>query len=197
MRKLISLGVLTILLSMLASPAVAGSVKDCEVLNEDGITKALHGLCIAYWGADNGRSQERILANYRKKMRPVDPGNRNGTGDPDMPGLVDASCPCWTIEHMAKAIGFAPAFECNTSSDPEIAIYGSKSRAVVTFLVDSIGCFYVGPDIMVMSRSLEVGDEQACRDGIQALVDEDFYITNEEGDFILDEMGDMIPIDCT
>ena len=197
MRKLIALGVLAILLSLLASPAIAGSVEDCEELKEDGITKALYGQCIAYWSADNGRSQERILANYRKKMRAGDPGDRNDSGDPDMPGLVDASCPCWTIDQMANAISYSPAYECNTSSDPEIAIYGSKSRAVVTFLVDSIGCIYVGPDIMVMSRSLEVGDEQACRDGIQALVDEDFYITNEEGEFIEDEMGNFIPIDCT
>jgi hypothetical protein len=175
MRKLISLGVLAILLSMLASSAVAGSEKYCEVLKEDGITKGLYGLCIAYWGADNGRSQERILGNYRKKMRPVYPGDRKGTGDPDMPGLVDdLSCPCWTIGQMANAITFAPAYECNTSSDPEFAVYGTKEGAVVTFLANSNGCFYVGPDIAVISRSLELEDEQACRDGIQALVDEDF-----------------------
>ena len=166
------------MLTMLASPTIAGSVEDCKVLKEDGITKALYGQCIAYWSADNGRSQERILANYRKKMRAGDPGDRNDSGDPDMPGLVDASCPCWTIDQMANAISYSPAYECNTSSDPEIAIYGSKSRAVVTFLVDSVGCFYVGPDgfssFGFSTDDLGLENEQACRDGIQALVDEDF-----------------------
>ena len=176
MRKLISLGVLTILLSMLASPAVAGSVKDCEVLNEDGITKALHGLCIAYWGADNGRSQERILANYRKKMRPVDPGNRNVTGDPDMPGLVDdLSCPCWPNDEMANAIGVAPAFECQLSYDPVLAIYGATGSAYFSVnLFAPASCFYFGPGAIVDRFFLSVEEEQACRDGIQALVDEDF-----------------------
>ena len=66
MRKLISLGILALLLSMLASPVLA-DLEDCKDLKEDGITKGLYGLCIAYWNADNGNSQERILANYNQK----------------------------------------------------------------------------------------------------------------------------------
>ncbi len=67
----------------------------------------------------------------------------------------------------------------------------------MTFLVKSNFCFYVGPDTGLAVSPLDPDVEQACRDGIQALVAEDFYITNEEGDFILDDMGNMIPIDCS
>jgi len=179
MRKLISLGVLTILLSMLASPAVAGSVEDCEVLEEDGITKALYGLCIAYWGADNGRSQERILANYRKKMRPVDPGNRNGTGDPDMPGLVDdeVSCPCWTPESLADAtLGLTGSF-CTYADGIlgwESAIY--EANAVQVFageLVALVGIAGTSCAISIngaqSSASTSPDQDEECRAGVIAL----------------------------
>ena len=174
MRKLISLGLLAILLSMLTNPAMA-IVEDCDELKEDGITKALVGLCIAYWSADNGRSQEQILANYRKKMRTGDPGDRNDSGDPDMPGLVDASCPCWPGDEMANAIDVAPAFECQLSKDPVLAIYGATGSAYFSVnLFAPASCFYFGPGAIVDRFFISVEEEQACRDGIQALVDEDF-----------------------
>ncbi len=70
----------------------------CDEL-KDGYTKGLYGLCIAFceaqdWETDCledpaacGRSGDRLLRNYNKKMQ---------EGDPPMPCLVsDSECPCW------------------------------------------------------------------------------------------------------
>jgi len=88
MRKLISLGLLAIVLSLVASPVFAGNEPLCELL-KDGASKGLYGLCIAYHNADSARAQERIWENYKRKA---------GKEDPPMPGTGDerktATCPC-------------------------------------------------------------------------------------------------------
>jgi len=156
---------LTILLSFLASPVLAGNVEECEALKGNA-SPGLYGLCIAYHNADSARAQERILNNYDKKA---------GPNDPPMPGTGDSvPCACWTVEQMAAAIDFAPAFECRTSFDPEFAVYSPTGLPVVTFLVESNSCFYIGPDAILGVSPLDPDVEQACRDGIQALVDMDF-----------------------
>ena len=45
MSKLISLGLLALLLPLLASPGFAGNVEECEVL-KGGATKGLYNLCL-------------------------------------------------------------------------------------------------------------------------------------------------------
>jgi len=68
----------------------------CDVLQ--GGTPGLYGLCVAYCEAQDldlvGNKEppnNKILANYRKKMQP---------GDPDMP-CVKVPCPCWTEAELA------------------------------------------------------------------------------------------------
>lgn len=70
----------------------------CDVLM-DGATKGLYGLCVAYCEAQDldeiGNNKEtpnnKILANYRKKMQ---------SGDPDMP-CIKTPCPCWSADELA------------------------------------------------------------------------------------------------
>ena len=77
----------------------------CDPLHEDGITKGLYGLCVAYCEAQDAHllsiygdpddlsvSGRRILDNYRKKMN---------AGDPDMP-CVQEECPCWTASLLTE-----------------------------------------------------------------------------------------------
>lgn len=78
----------------------------CDVLREDGITKGLYGLCVAFCEAQDWTSEGetitpdelaelegaapsgKILANYNKRKTDADPG---------MPCVrVEESCPCWT-----------------------------------------------------------------------------------------------------
>lgn len=69
----------------------------CDVVQ--GGTPGLYGLCVAYCEAqdldligDKETPNNKILANYRKKMR---------TGDPDMP-CIQVPCPCWTADQLAN-----------------------------------------------------------------------------------------------
>ena len=66
MRKLYRLGMLTILLSLVASPVFAGNEPLCEPLKE-GASKGLYGLCIAYHNAGNSNARtpnlDKLAAN--------------------------------------------------------------------------------------------------------------------------------------
>jgi hypothetical protein len=100
MRKLISLGLLALLLSVLASPAVAGNVPDCEYL-KDSEVKGLYGLCIAYHNASDESTKKRVLDNFDKKVKkaglleplPKMPGLVELPQEPD-PDPQDVTCPC-------------------------------------------------------------------------------------------------------
>jgi hypothetical protein len=90
----------------LSTPVMADGTPDgttpanegvCDVVK--GKTPGLYGLCVAYCEAqdldvvgDRETPNNKILANYRKKMQ---------TGDPDMP-CVRVPCPCWTDAQLAN-----------------------------------------------------------------------------------------------
>jgi len=165
MRKLISLGLLGLIWSLLAGPVVANDENDCDTVIDE--TPGLYGLCIAYHHAGNSNAEDRILINYRRKMEP---------GDTDLLELGGGGVPClcWTLDQMANATSHAPAHDCKTGAFPESVVYGSASMAVVSFVVFSNACFYVGPDGIKSLPLSDSNDIQDCSDGIQALIDEDF-----------------------
>lgn len=82
----------------------------CDILH--GGTPGLYGLCVAYCEAqdldvigDKETPNNKILANYRKKMQ---------IGDPDMP-CIQVPCPCWTANQLAN-VGATATPTCNTSA---------------------------------------------------------------------------------
>lgn len=83
----------------------------CDVLQ--GGSPGLYGLCVAYCEAqdldlvgDKKTPNNRILANYRKKMK---------AGDPDMPCL-QVPCPCWSADQLAN-VGTTAMPTCNISGN--------------------------------------------------------------------------------
>ncbi len=169
MRKLISLGLLAIIWSLLASPVVADGVEDCDVLVD--ATPGLYGLCIAWHHAGNENARQKILDNYDKIA--VD-------GDLPMPG--SASCPCWTIEQMAHASASEiPAYECTLGGGFGFAtaVYGTMETAEVSFTIlfsaENNGiCQYSGNSVPLENRKIMFGldedTQQGCRDSIAGLV---------------------------
>lgn len=99
----------------------------CDVVQ--GGTPGLYGLCVAYCEAqdldlvgDKETPNNKILANYRKKMR---------TGDPDMP-CIQVPCPCWTADQLAN-VGTTVTPTCNvTTSNAVVGLAqpGILQRAV-------------------------------------------------------------------
>jgi len=88
----------------------------CDPLKQDGVTKGLYGLCVAFCEAQDWASElstmtpeeveamefdspsGRILANYNKKKQESDPG---------MPCIVIAPpCPCFSQEELQSIDGF-------------------------------------------------------------------------------------------
>ena len=181
MSKLISLGILALLLSVFASPVMADGVEDCDNELLDGnYTKGLYGLCIAYWSGNAGKT--KFLEKYNNRMQP---------GDPTMPGMdrgVDLdSCPCWTFDDLAAAKGFADPAICGTDvfgdRTLDFAEYGGPLPTVLfeagwIFFGAVEGCVHADPNggvpAMVDNVIVFPEDIQSCRDGIAALVLEDF-----------------------
>lgn len=82
----------------------------CDVLQNG--TPGLYGLCVAYCEAqdldlvgDKETPNNKILANYRKKMK---------AGDPDMP-CIQVPCPCWSADQLAT-VGTYSMPTCNVST---------------------------------------------------------------------------------
>ena len=99
-----------------ATPANEGV---CDVLQVDGVTKGLYGLCVAFCEAQDFASVSgpmteedlekimdvpnsgNILANYNKKKE-----RANNVNDPDMPCIkVEEPCPCWAADELATIDG--------------------------------------------------------------------------------------------
>jgi hypothetical protein len=184
MRKLISLGLLTLLLSVFAGPVMAGGAEDCDKELLDGdYTKGLYGLCIAYWSGNADKT--KFLEKYNSRMKA-------GEGDPTMPGMDEGvdldSCPCWTFDNLAAAKGFDDPAICGTDDfgggrTLDFAEYGGPLPTVLfeagwIFFGAVEGCVHADPNggmpAMVDNVVVFPEDIQSCRDGIAALVLEDF-----------------------
>jgi hypothetical protein len=83
----------------------------CDVLI--GATPGLYGLCNAYCEAqdldtfEKNPPNEKILANYRKKMN---------AGDPDMP-CIQVPCPCWSQEEIDSITADGTAAVCPSAAN--------------------------------------------------------------------------------
>ena len=113
----------------------------CDPLREDGVTKGLYGLCVAFCEAQDIASEDvpiteaelsafwdaapsgRILANYNKRKQ---------ANDPDMPCiLVEEPCPCWTAEELASIDGLDPytSLSCGIDTNPTTGVIDARSAS--------------------------------------------------------------------
>jgi hypothetical protein len=102
MRKIISLGLFALILSIFSSQVFAGKVSFCEDKKDELKSYGLYGLCNAYWNADDENDKGQILANFVKKA---------GTSldAPGMPGLTTADCPCWEDDSGRLEVAVNPS----------------------------------------------------------------------------------------
>jgi len=110
----------------------------CDVLQADGTTKGLYGLCIAFCEAQDHaaisgpiteealaaladeKPAGRILANYNKKKL---------DSDPPMPCIVvEEPCPCWSSAELDSIDGFL--------YDGSTATLGCADNATDTFVFE-------------------------------------------------------------
>ena len=161
MNKLITTFIAGIAVAFLIAPVAFAQTPDgitpaeetvCDPLREDGVTKGLFGLCVAFCEAQDyadlsdpitetelgalgaAAPSGKILANYNKRKQDTDPA---------MPCiLVEEPCPCWSDLELASIDGLiggtsSQIFECSVSTpaqvhefrESNIPIAGSIQRA--------------------------------------------------------------------
>ena len=167
MRKIVLLGLFTLLVSSISNTVFAGNVEECEFLADGNYSKGLYGLCIAYHNAGSDNARERILANYAKKA---------GPGDPPLPG-TGVECPCWDAEHLAAASLNGVPSACLLTSEGasiDLAIYSSVPSNY-QFFSDANGCFRVDPaGGGAFATYTNTEEHTACMAGIMTLIEDDF-----------------------
>ena len=143
----------------------------CDGLLVEGITPGLYGLCVAYCEAEahgNGNGIERILVNYNRRRQ---------DNEPEMPCLEpEAACPCWDDTLLADAPDSSTLGVCGTDvflsvdyTDPFVVFLAQGSSPGPTV------CFYQGPlPPFISGLATTPTEDGICRDGIQALILEDF-----------------------
>ncbi|MFC1683922.1 hypothetical protein ACFL0R_00415 [Pseudomonadota bacterium] len=107
----------------------------CDPLKADGVTKGLHGLCVAFCEAqdfasvdmpltdeeisafEDSRPSANLLKNYNRKKKETDPAM------PCIVRQVNADCPCWSADEFEQIDGTNNdqpsnqlSFACNASS---------------------------------------------------------------------------------
>jgi len=152
MRKLFSLGVLALLLSVLSSPVVA-AVEDCETLKGGGGSKGLYGMCIAYWNSVSNHDDSGLQSrSVEESNRFLDRYNaiRKRVGGPEMPGLsLTMDCPCWShLTPDEAVIGAVVAF-CALGTElsfDTFVVLDDSYAPLRLFLADNHSCTYSGLD---------------------------------------------------
>ena len=157
----------------------------CDMLFNNGVTKGLYGLCVAYCEAqdldefgDEDPPNNKILENYNRKKQ---------NSDPDMP-CVRAPCPCWSPAELyaitSNVIGGIQLCEVNEAAGfAEIdtiiqGVNGTQQRAQVSrFGTDAVRCRYLDKTLDPrISTVIGLGElpftqgieDQACWDAVVA-----------------------------
>jgi len=105
MRKIISLGLFALMLSIFSSQVLAGKIPGCEQIKNEPAYKGLYGLCNAYWNADNAVARAKILIAFERKAGTADGGPEMPdweTEDPDKRDNV--TCPCWDFDILEQYV---------------------------------------------------------------------------------------------
>ena len=156
-------------LAMMISPVMASGTPDgstpanegvCDVLK--GGTAGLYGLCVAYCEAqdmdivgDKETPNNKILANYRKKMQ---------AGDPDMP-CVKVPCPCWSDAELANITNSGGMLSCG-NTDTTALIRDSSPIQFASVDTSSLLCRFtdttISPVTSVRFRDIDPAAAQTC-----------------------------------
>lgn len=157
----------------IATPAAASTPDGQTPANEgvcdelQGATPGLYGLCVAYCEAQDldsvtsGKTpSEKILANYRKKMR---------DGDPDMP-CVQTPCPCWDTQELASMSTDGLAAACTSTTNTIEIIDNSPTLHRAGADIKSNSCLYINLNVSpprILGTSVTADEAQACYSAIQ------------------------------
>jgi hypothetical protein len=142
----------------------------CDSLQ--GSTPGLYGLCVAYCEAqdldsfDKDPPNEKILANYRKKMK---------AGDPDMP-CIQVPCPCWSSAELGSITADGAAAACPRSTG-KIQIIDNAPKTKFAEADENAGrerCRYIDLNAVpptIRSFQITAAEAQSCYAQVSAACD--------------------------
>ena len=128
----------------------------CDTLQ--GSTPGLYGLCVAYCEAqdldsfDKNPPNDKILGNYRKKMK---------AGDPDMP-CIQVPCPCWSADELGSITADGSAAACPSSTNRKQIIDNAPRTKFAEGDANANRCRYIDLNAAPPTiRSFQVTPEEA------------------------------------
>ena len=140
MRKIVTLGLLALVLGLVSSSLFAGNVDACEAIKGE---KSLYGLCNAWHNADNENAKRKILDSFNRRAAALaGPGGRAI----EMPGMSGSgfSCPCWAGVELDE---FSVPMWCYVADFTQVQFGFSPPQI---FSADGNTCYYgdgSGPDL--------------------------------------------------
>jgi hypothetical protein len=160
MRKLVSLGLFALMISIFSGSAFGGNVEECNFLKDkklDGYVPGLYGICIA-WHNASANGNENALINLEEKFAKKGGGTIPGSGGGgDEGGDQWFECPCFA--HLE------PAHVCNLGNlflnglnkyDPETPDLDDVYQGIAIFLNGGIPVenFGVAADLSECSHTI-------------------------------------------
>jgi len=136
-RKLISLGLFALLISIFSSQLLAAQTSEC-----DGVTKkkGLYGLCIAWHNADD-KNKDKIAAKFLDLAKYALPGSEKPVTEPE----PDFYCPCWTDVSIAQVCSLGSPSAAVMMGYINVVTWVDEPNEVDEFFsADAIGCIYDG-----------------------------------------------------
>jgi hypothetical protein len=176
MRKIISLGLFALILSIFSSQVFAGNDDECENLKDKthpDYAPALYGPCVAWHNADEN-VRDQILAKFVKKARTSldNPGMPGWVGPADPKKPEGMTCPCWAGVVLDDVDKYTPADICflDTPSG-DVIFFDDLVSASQTYVTDGINCAHMaayvddsGTEVTRYStmQGLDDAAQQAC-----------------------------------
>ena len=179
MRKLVSLGLLALIFSLLSSDLLASNIDACKDFKKAG--KGLYGLCVAWHRADE-KNKGKIAKKFELIAGYPFPGIPEPEPEPDF------LCPCWDTLAETDVGKDAPAYIC-VYDNTELSALGD----VVIF--KDVGSFGFFQGFAVNTGQCRYDDFYVHEDGVVEVFAEDIILglsVDEELECRMDirEIGD-------
>ena len=152
MRKIISLGLFALMISIFSSQVFASNAEACDVLK--GAKKGLHGLCVA-WHNANDKHKDKFAAKFEDRAGYPITDLIDGGSNPDF------LCRCWDSLSLADvgkdaSAGFCLIDDTTAGAVGDIVTFSDAPVGPFQgFGVDTASCQY--KDVIVLNSA---GDEE-------------------------------------
>lgn len=170
MRKVISLGLLALMFSLLSGQVFAGNIEECNYLkdkNHPDYAPGLYGLCVAWHNADENAA-DALADKFFDRAGFAVPGSEVV---PDPNNEPDFYCPCWTEISFSDICSLGNTTLAFIAGSMGVVTYINEGQGIDEFFsTDSSNCNYRGQFNVGDVTLLNLGDSGLdCRAEIETI----------------------------